>query len=224
MITNLTLLWTRRIPVGNIGSIYLGDVDILVDHNYNNDEEYYITHTIKSRQDSYDSVSFALGILKLSSNGILLWHKSYSEFASGPLHLHDYPNSIVEIDTSGPKKFVIIGTREENFSWDRYLFAISIDQDGNILNNYKRLQTLTLNPNNPQAVWNPYNSSVACIFRENIGVLTMDNNLNPLSAKSFNGYCVNFPTSVTLQGDSSYVLGIYMHECPPYTNQLNPGF
>lgn len=244
---NLIMQWSKQIPVGNIVPSYpYMTVDIEVSHDYSGNEVYYITCAARPRDSNYVNKDIAFSIVKLDNIGQLVWHKTYADQnrgSSSTFAIHDLVHSITKIDSSG-NYFNIAGTRKETdyaysaFTHFNYLFFINIDDNGNIVQNYERVQTADSMPYSPDVVWDVANQTIACTYTETnagnipslpasningIGLMTLMPNLQANAGRYYWRYCENEGLSITSLGDTSYMIGCGIYNCDS-SFLYNPAF
>jgi hypothetical protein len=226
----LNNLWSVRIFTGAIpvGSAVDRSVDIEVGHDMGQ-EVYYFTSIARSFNAGYVNTDVAFSVVKLTNNGQLIWHKTYADPNRSIIpitNIYDAVQSIALTD-NGDSTFVVAGARGEyDATQTRDLFVMRIDENGNIINNYRKITTAKSWVWNPDVIWDPFKNQIACAFNEEMGVMVLNMGLVPTAAKYFEYLTnsINIANTIELLGDSSYVVGAHIRNAPSCPSYTNPSF
>jgi hypothetical protein len=223
-------------PWSNIGVVKVTNPSAPVP----NQEEYYVTYTSGAIDPTYTQDA-NLAAFRLDQNGTLIWHKIYTDNNRGSYNpmsaFRDYASSITTfVNGSGQRNFAIAGTRQvyDPFLEDN-LFTLIIDDNGNLVSDYRKIVTADFEPSMPDILWDG-DSLVMTYMEENrsflssppyvatgIGLIKFDDAYSLLRGRFYYDECENYGLSITKSSDGNYLVSGLVTDCfgtSPYS--MNP--
>ncbi len=223
---NLNIIWSRKIQNGNY--FYVSPpakIDILRHFEDDGQEVFYISFPGQSEQEGYQNSDQVLCLLKVTSNGDLVWFNKYHDLNRtdlASLNIADVPNAMIFFENSetGQGNIAITGMRRDDVSQNEHLFFIAVDLNGQISVQYKRYTLIR--PFLSDIAWDGANfvntfiegSSVFPFGVAMVGVMKLDPFLGFVDGRYFATQCENYGLGITVDPtDGDYVVSTFTGEC-----------
>jgi len=229
----LNPIWSRTFPfTGNAEPASRIDIEKVVNPSSGADEYYILC------SDGPATGTYSISLTKVSATGTLLWRKRYIQNA--PANGDDAPTSLTSYTDrqTGALRIVIAGSKryyQAGGGEVDYLFYMTVDNNGNIVNPYTRMATVGVEKSYPDVLFDGENLVTTFLLENNgfvpgytpstIGFIKTDLNFNPIAANARWITCENYGLSITMSPDNNYIISGTVGRCgPPATDATTPYF
>lgn len=144
---DLNVQWSKYVPIGAAVLPTTNRIDIEKVLTNDGKERYLVLCASSTFYPQYVNSDAAFSLVYLEENGDLVWHRKYADLnraSAGFNTIRDIPSGLTSMKNEGGDIFFLVaGTRQEWTSIPQpYLFFQMVDEAGNIVSQYKRVQTV----------------------------------------------------------------------------------